>query len=32
MIKSFAREALPCLNLEVTTKEYINLKDITKKF
>ena len=31
MIKSFAREALPCLNLEVT-KEYINLKDITKIF
>ena len=31
MVKSFAREALPCLNL-VVTKDYVNLKDITKKF
>ena len=31
MVKSFAREALPCLDLAVT-KDYVNLKDITKKF
>ena len=31
MIKSLAREALSCLNLAVT-KDYINLKDITKNY